>query len=561
MAEQSDRPWLARYPSGLPPEIPEVPFATVAEFALDAMRTWAKRPAFENMGTTMTYAQLDRLSRDFAAYLRGPAGFSEGDRILIVMPNVLQFPVALFGAIRAGLIPVNANPLYTATELSGIIAEASPVAVVVLEHFAHVVARAVVGTSVRLTVVTAVGDLLPAPKRVAVNAALRIGRKIPSYALPDSIRFRRSLAIGRGFPIAAVSAGRDDIALLQFTGGTSGVPKAVVLTHANLLANQAQLRAPGSIPLDLGSEVVLTALPLYHIFCFTVNCLALFGMGALNVLVTNPRDIRALVRTIARSRPTVTMMVSTLAAALLADERFRGLDFSQAKVDIAGGMAVRDSVARDWQDVTGHPLLEGYGLTEASPVVALNPLWGGHKTGTIGIPLPSTEVRILGADGAQASIGEAGEMAVRGPQVMRGYWNRPEETAEVLSGDGWLLTGDIARMDPDGFLTIVDRKKDLIVVGGFNVYPNEVEAVIGAHPGVVEAGVIGVPDEYSGEVVQAFVVRRDPGLTEAAVIQYCRERLTGYKRPRTVVFVDELPKTAVGKVLRRALGQPSGRQP
>lgn len=553
MPDYSSRPWLAHYPDGLPAEIPPIEFETLADFAVAAMDRWKDRPAFENMGTTLTFGDIEKLSRDFAAYLRGPAGLNEGDRIVIIMPNVLQFPVALFGAIRAGLVPVNANPLYTAPELRGILEEATPKAVVVLENFAHIVAAAVPGTSVTTVIVSGVGDLLPAVKRFGVELGLRVSRMVPAYRISDVVGFRAALNAGRGHELVSVSANRDDIALLQFTGGTSGTPKAVMLSHANLLANQSQLAIPGAIPLDRGVEVVLTALPLYHIFCFTVNCLALFGMGALNVLVTNPRDIAAVVRTVARSRPTVTMLVSTLAAALLESERFRSLDFSEVKVNIAGGMSVRASVAKRWEDVTGHPLLEGYGLTEASPVVALNPLWGGHKQGTVGIPLPSTEVRVVDDEGKPLPFGESGELSVRGPQVMKGYWNRPDETAEALSSDGWLLTGDIARMDDEGFVTIVDRKKDLIVVGGFNVYPNEVEAVISQHPGVAEVGVAGIPDEYSGEQVRAYVVRRDNTLTAEELLQFCRQRLTGYKRPRSFLFVDELPKTSVGKVLRRAL--------
>lgn len=554
MSDYSDRPWLALYPEGLSAEVPDVPFTTVADFAVDAMKRWADLPAFENMGTTLSFAEVDRLSAQFAVYLREVAGLREGERVVLVMPNVLQFPIALFGAIRAGLIPVNANPLYTDVELRGVFMEATPAAVVVLENFTHVVGRAMPGTSVRVVIETQVGDLLALPKRAAVELALRLGKKIPAHTVDSPVPFRQALRMGAGGQVPRVSAGRDDVALLQFTGGTSGVPKAVMLTHGNLLANQAQLSTPGSIPLNHGEEVVLTALPLYHIFCFTVNCLALFGMGALNVLVTNPRDIRALVRTIARSRPSVMMLVSTLASALLDNDRFRSLSFDALKVSIAGGMSVRDVVASRWLEVTGRQLLEGYGLTEASPVVALNPLWGQGRTGTIGLPLQSTEVRIVDAhDGAPVPLGQPGELSIRGPQVMKGYWNTPEETAQVLSSDGWLLTGDIATMDEQGFLRIVDRKKDLIVVGGFNVYPNEVEAVIASHPLVGDVGVIGVPDEYSGEAVRAYVVRRDPSLTEDELTQWCRKRLTGYKRPRRFIFVSELPKSAVGKVLRRQL--------
>lgn len=554
MSDYSDRPWLALYPEGLSAEVPDVPFTTVADFAVDAMKRWADLPAFENMGTTLSFAEVDRLSAQFAVYLREVAGLREGERVVLVMPNVLQFPIALFGAIRAGLIPVNANPLYTDVELRGVFMEATPAAVVVLENFTHVVGRAMPGTSVRVVIETQVGDLLALPKRAAVELALRLGKKIPAHTVDSPVPFRQALRMGAGGQVPRVSAGRDDVALLQFTGGTSGVPKAVMLTHGNLLANQAQLSTPGSIPLNHGEEVVLTALPLYHIFGFTVNCLALFGMGALNVLVTNPRDIRALVRTIARSRPSVMMLVSTLASALLDNDRFRSLSFDALKVSIAGGMSVRDVVASRWLEVTGRQLLEGYGLTEASPVVALNPLWGQGRTGTIGLPLQSTEVRIVDAhDGAPVPLGQPGELSIRGPQVMKGYWNRPEETAQVLSSDGWLLTGDIATMDEQGFLRIVDRKKDLIVLGGFNVYPNEVEAVIASHPLVGDVGVIGVPDEYSGEAVRAYVVRRDPSLTEDELTQWCRKRLTGYKRPRRFIFVSELPKSAVGKVLRRQL--------
>ncbi|HHW50028.1 MAG TPA: AMP-binding protein, partial [Pseudoclavibacter sp.] len=405
MSDYSDRPWLALYPEGLSAEVPDVPFTTVADFAVDAMKRWADLPAFENMGTTLSFAEVDRLSAQFAVYLREVAGLREGERVVLVMPNVLQFPIALFGAIRAGLIPVNANPLYTDVELRGVFMEATPAAVVVLENFTHVVGRAMPGTSVRVVIETQVGDLLALPKRAAVELALRLGKKIPAHTVDSPVPFRQALRMGAGGQVPRVSAGRDDVALLQFTGGTSGVPKAVMLTHGNLLANQAQLSTPGSIPLNHGEEVVLTALPLYHIFCFTVNCLALFGMGALNVLVTNPRDIRALVRTIARSRPSVMMLVSTLASALLDNDRFRSLSFDALKVSIAGGMSVRDVVASRWLEVTGRQLLEGYGLTEASPVVALNPLWGQGRTGTIGLPLQSTEVRIVDAhDGAPVPL-------------------------------------------------------------------------------------------------------------------------------------------------------------
>lgn len=550
-----DRPWYAFYPPEVPRRIPHMVEASLS----DLVRTTAERHgdhvAFSNLGGTLTFREVDRLASQFAAFLQGGLGLRKGDRIVIQMPNLLQYPVALFGALRAGLVVVNTNPLYTPPELASVLADARPRALVGLVNFANTVEQVLPGSTVEHVILTKVGDLLPQPRRGLVNlAADKIKRIVPPFDLPQAIGFRRALAIGRTASFTDPEVTRADVALLQYTGGTTAGPRAAVLTHGNLLSNQEQFM--GQVRNTLGEErqsTIIAALPLYHVFALTVNCLGFFRFGAHNVLITNPRDTIDLVKTLKLTRPDGVVLVSTLAGALLDTKGFADVDLSSCRITVAGGMAVRSSVAQGWRAATGSDIIEGYGLTEASPVVSVNPTHMPPRLGTIGVPLPSTDVVILDDERRPVPQGSPGELAVKGPQVMRGYWNRPEETAAALTEEGWLLTGDIAIMSADGFLTIVDRKKEIILVSGFNVYPGEIEDAAMLHPGVAEAGAIGTPDDHAGEVPKLFVVRRDPRLTEAELRAHLKKHLTGYKRPRDIVFLDELPKSTVGKVLRRAL--------
>jgi long-chain acyl-CoA synthetase len=513
---------------------------------------FARRPAFHNLGTTLTYSDLERLTRHFAAYLQS-RGLNKGDRIALMMPNLLQYPVALFGALRAGLIVVNTNPMYTARELRTQLRDSGARAVVVLENVAHVLEDVRQDTEVEQVVTTAVGDLLPVSKRVAVNFVVRhVRHRVPDYDLPGAVNLRRALAQGSDRDFERRAVGPEDIAFLQYTGGTTGVPKGAILTHRNMVANLSQMGAVWGNVLAPSEEIIITPLPLYHVFCLTCNCLLFMQLGGLNVLITDPRDIPGFVRELARWKFSMISGVTTLYSALLAHPDFARLDFSHLKFGAAGGMSLHPSVVERWRAITGHPLVEGYGLTEASPVVACNS-YNEPWTGTVGRPLPATEIRIQDS-GVEVPRGEPGELWVRGPQVMRGYWNRPEETAEVLTEEGWLRTGDVAVLEPDGALRIVDRKKDMIIVSGFKVFPNEIEAVVSAHPAVLECGCIGVPDERSGQAVAVFVALRPAQqLSEAELIQFCRDRLTAYKMPKHVEFRVSLPKTNVGKVLRREL--------
>ncbi|PJJ63225.1 AMP-binding protein [Compostimonas suwonensis] len=550
----AEKPWLRSTPEGVPQEIDPVGFASIPELVSWTCERYGDRPAFSNMGHSLTFTEIDELSTRLAAYLRTVLGLAPGERIILQMPNLLQYPVAIFGALKAGLVVVNANPLYTTHEMEVTFRDSGAAAIIALENFADKIEAVLPSTSIKHVIITEVGDLLPTPRRVVTNFAVRyVKRLIPPHELGSVIRFRDALAEGARAQFQPPQIGQDDLAFLQYTGGTTGVTKAAELTHLNLLSNQYQMMGPMSVSLDPGHETVLAALPLYHVFCLTVNCLGLFHYGSHNVLITNPRETDALISTMARYRPSVLILVSTLAGALVEKPKYAHLDFSQLKLAVAGGMAVRTSVAERWKDVTGVELVEGYGLTEASPVVSVNPTVGSPRRGTIGLPLPSTEVELRDESGALAPLGEPGELLVRGPQVMRGYWKQPEETERVLEADGWLHTGDIATMDADGFLTIVDRKKDMIVVSGFNVYPNEVEDAALLNPKVAEAGAIGIPSEHSGEVVKLFVVRRDPSLTEEELRAFLTDYLAGYKRPKAIEFRDELPKSPVGKVLRREL--------
>jgi long-chain acyl-CoA synthetase len=553
-----ERFWVRNYPKGVPADIDPDKYRSIVHVFREACDRFPQRPCFTNLGVTLSFAEIEALSAAFAAFLRKDLGLEKGDRIGLQMPNLLQYPVALFGALRAGLVVVNTNPLYTPREMEHQYRDAGVKAIVILANFARNLQEVLPGlrqtAGLRHVVITQVGDLFPAAKRMLVNAAVRyIKKMVPAYDLRDSIDFRDALARGRRHgTVPDVEVVNQDIAFLQYTGGTTGVSKGAMLTHRNIVANMEQSAAWMAPRLNMGEEVIVTPLPLYHIFSLTINCLLFLKYGAENILVTNPRDYKAFIGLL-RSQPfSVMTVVSTLLNALMNHPDFSGIDLSRVKIIVAGAMALQAPVAKRWRELTRTTVVEGYGLTEASPVLCCNPIDGGDRLGTIGPPFPSTDIKLMGEDGAEAALGQPGEVVARGPQVMQGYWNRPEETAEVLR-DGWLWTGDVAVMEPDGFMRIVDRKKDMILVSGFNVYPSEIEEVLAEHPMVVEAGAIGVPDEKSGEVVKVVVVKRNPELTAEEVIQFCKTRLAGYKVPRHVEFRTELPKSNVGKVLRRAL--------
>ncbi|MEO8203315.1 MAG: long-chain-fatty-acid--CoA ligase [Betaproteobacteria bacterium] len=553
--------WLKSYPPGVPAEVAFDEYKSVGDMFEKCARQFADRPAFHCMGKTISFAELDRLSAAFGAWVQSK-GLPKGARVALMMPNVLQYPVALYGTLRAGYTVVNVNPLYTARELEHQLKDSGAEVIVVLENFASVLQEVVARTPVKHVVVASLGDMLGL-KGALVNFVVRnVKKMVPAFELPAAVRFNAMLSQAEGMTLKAVETGHEDIAFLQYTGGTTGVSKGAMLLHRNILANIAQSAAwlipglKGEVP------VIITALPLYHIFSLTVNCLLMLKVGGLNVLITNPRDIPGFVKELGKHRYNVITGVNTLFNALLNNAEFNQLDFSNVKVCVGGGMAVQKAVADKWKQVTGKVLLEGYGLTETSPSATMNPLTLTDYSGAIGLPLPSTLVSIRDDDRKEVAQGEPGEICIRGPQVMKGYWQRPDETAKVLGDDGFLYTGDVGIMDATGFVRIVDRKKDMILVSGFNVYPNEIEQVVAMHPGVLEVAAIGVNDEHSGEVPKVFIVKKDPSLTEAAVLAYCKEQLTGYKRPKYVEFRTELPKTNVGKILRRALrDEPPGQKP
>jgi long-chain acyl-CoA synthetase len=552
---EESRPWHDFYPPQVSRRVPDMHESSLSELVHHTAQRHGDAIAFSNLGGTLSFNDVDRLASDFAGFLQCDLGLVKGDRIVIQMPNLLQYPVALFGALRAGLIVVNANPLYTVNEMARVLDDSSPRAIVALANFADKVEGVLPGSSIEHVVITEVADLLPQPRRSVVNfVAAKIKRMVPRYDLPQAVPFRTALARGREANFVDPGVVPADTAFLQYTGGTTGGPKAAILTHWNLLNNQEQFM--GQVRNTLGEDkqsTVIAALPLYHVFALTVNCLGFFRFGAHNVLVTNPRDMPGFVKTLKATRPDGLILVSTLAGALLDTPGFADVDLSGCRITVAGGMAVRSSVAERWKATTGADIIEGYGLTEASPVVSVNPTHMPPRIGTIGLPLPSTDVKVLDDDRKPVPFGSPGELAVKGPQVMQGYWNKPDDTDAVFTDDGWLLTGDIAIMTDDGFLSIVDRKKEIILVSGFNVFPGEIEDAAMLHPGVSEAGAIAVPDEHAGEVPKLFVARRDPELTEAQLRAHLKEHLTGYKRPKYIVFLEELPKTNVGKVLRRAL--------
>ena len=546
--------WLKSYPPGVPEEVPEPKFRSIREMVEYSFQEFPDRPSYTNMGTTISYRELDELSMQFACYLQKTLGLTRGERVAIMLPNILQYPIAMCGAFRAGLVVVNVNPLYTARELRHQLDDSGARAIVILENFAHILEEVISDTAIEHVVTTGVGDMLSFPKGPIVNVVLRhIKRAVPGFSIKGSVTFKHALHAGAKEQLSHVEIGLADIAYLQYTGGTTGVSKGAMLSHRNMIYNVDQsVNWQGDAYDGVEPIVAITALPLYHIFSLQGNCLLVMAQGGLNVLITNPRDMPGFVKEIARFRFNLFTGVNTMFAALLNTPGFSAVDFSALRVVVGGGMAVQPAVAREWEEATGKPILQGYGLTETSPAAVCNAIDDGF-TGSIGLPIPSTDAMIAGDDGNEVPLGEIGEICIRGPQVMEGYWQRPAETAEVMLPGGWLRTGDIGRMDERGYITIEDRKKDMILVSGFNVYPNEVENVVVEMDGILEAAAIGLPHERSGEIVKIFAVRTDDSITEQDVIDHCRKDLTGYKRPKIVEFRDELPKTNVGKILRRAL--------
>jgi len=551
-----DKIWLRNYPAGVPAEINPSEIASLQALVEQSFVKFPDRPAYTLMDRTLTYGELDRLSRQFAAYLQKVAGLKKGDRIAIMLPNILQYPVAIVGAFRAGLTVVNTNPLYTPRELEHQLKDSGARAILILENFAHTLQQVHHETGVETVIVTGIGDLLGFPKGALVNFVLRHVRKqVPEYSLPGAVGFAEAMSKGRFENLDPVPLGHDDIAFLQYTGGTTGVSKGAVLTHRNMVSNVLQSEAwmGPSLREASGPMILITALPLYHIFSLTANCLLFMKLGAHNVLIANPRDFPGFVKELSKYRFTFFSGVNTLFNALLNTPGFDQVDFSALKVSLGGGMAVQRAVAERWKQVTGNTLTQAWGLTETSPAACINRFDAPEFNGSIGLPISSTVITIRDDDGNVLPTRQSGEICVEGPQVMRGYWNRPDETEKVMLDGHVLRTGDIGYMDQEGYVFIEDRKKDMILVSGFNVYPNEVEGVMVTHPGVLEAAAVAQPDERAGEVVAVFVVKKDPALTEEALIEHCRKELTGYKVPKRIYFRDELPKTNVGKILRREL--------
>jgi long-chain acyl-CoA synthetase len=542
--------WFKNYAQGVPQEIDPGRYNSVLELFEESVEKFNQAPAFENMGKSITFQELDQLSAQFAAFLQTKANLKKGDRVAIQMPNLLQYPVAMFGALRAGCIVVNTNPLYTSREMKHQLTDSGASAIVILANFAHNLEKIIADTSIKTVIVTEIGDLLGGLKGTIVNLVVKyIKKMVPSYKLSGAIKFNQTLSYNLSYSRPSVESG--EVAFLQYTGGTTGVSKGAMLTHRNVISNMEQICAWMADDLKDAEETVITALPLYHIFALVVNCLTMLKKGANNVLITNPRDMPAFIKEMGKHDFSVLTGVNTLFNALLNQSAFRELDFSALKITVGGGMAVQKSVALEWKEVTGVTLTEGYGLTEASPVLTCNPV-GSEKLGSIGLPVPSTEVGIFDEEGNPLGMGEVGELYARGPQVMAGYWQRPAETEKTMQGD-WLKTGDMAVASDDGFFAIVDRKKDMILVSGFNVYPNEVEDVVASHAKVLEVAAVGIPDKKSTEAVKLFIVKKDQSLTEEEIRAFCRENLTGYKCPKEVEFRTELPKTNVGKILRRKL--------
>ena len=544
--------WLKNYEPSIPAEIDPDRYSSLVDIFEQSVNKFAATTSYINMGCSITFNELDKLSRDFAAYLQ-QSGLQKGDAVAIMMPNLLQYPVALFGILRAGMVVVNVNPLYTARELQHQLKDSDAKAIVIVENFAHTLCEVLANTNVQTVLLTSLGDMLSPLKKVITNFVVKHVKKlVPAFSLPQAVSFIQALKIGQKHDYQRPELTGDDLAFLQYTGGTTGVSKGAMLTHRNIVANLEQISAILETVIEPGKELVVTALPLYHIFALQANCLTFVKFGCPNLLITNPRDMPGFVKELAKYPFTVLTGVNTLFNGLLNTPGFADLDFSRLNFALGGGMAVQRPVAERWQKVTGHVLLEGYGLTECCPVVTVNSPKITEYKGSIGLPVPSTEIKLVDEEGQEVAHGEAGEMLVKGPQVMLGYLNRPEATNEMIV-DGWLSTGDIARCDDDGYFYLVDRKKDMILVSGFNVFPNEIEEVAAMHPDVVEAAAVGVPNEATGELVKLFVVRRNSALTEQMIIEHCRKNLTGYKVPKKVEFRDELPKTNVGKILRREL--------
>jgi long-chain acyl-CoA synthetase len=552
--------WLKHYPPGVPAEVDVDQYSSLVQLMEEGFTKYAQRNAYAYMDRLFTFAEIDRHSAAFGAWLQG-RGLARGARVAIMMPNVVQYPIALAGVLRAGCVVVNVNPLYTPRELEHQLKDSGAEAIVILESFAHTLQQVIAKTSIKHVIVASLGDMLGFPKGVIVNFAVRrIKKMVPTYSLPGHVRFNDALDEGARGTLRPVTVGPQDVAFLQYTGGTTGVSKGATLTHRNLVANVLQLEAwvqPALTDTSRGPApeqlIYICALPLYHVFALTVNCLGGIRLGTLNVLITNPRDMKGFVAELAKYRFNVLPGVNTLYNSLAENPEFQKLDFSSLRIANGGGMAVQQAVAEKWLKLTGLPIIEGYGLSETSPVATCNPIMSREYSGTIGLPFPNTDIAILDDAGQPLPLGQAGEIGIRGPQVMAGYWQRPDETAKAMTADGFFKSGDIGIMDERGFVRIVDRKKDMIIVSGFNVYPNEVEGVVAMHPGVVECAAVGVADERSGEAVKVFVVRKDPALTEAQLMDFCKQHLTGYKKPKFIEFRDELPKSNVGKILRREL--------
>lgn len=548
-----NRFWLKSYPEGTPYDIDPEAHGTVVDLFEEVVKKYADLPAFVNMDKEISYRELDEMSRNFASYLQNVLKLQKGDRIAIMMPNLLQFPVVMFGAMRAGLIVVNTNPLYTPKEMKHQFNDSGAKAIVIVENFAFNLEKIVKETPIEHVITTAIGDLMGGLKKHLVNFVVKYVKKMtPAFSLPGATKLNDAIAQGAKHTYKRPAIAINEVAFLQYTGGTTGISKGATLLHRNIMANMEQISAWVGANFVEGKEVIVTALPMYHIFALTANCLALFKVGGKNILITNPRDMKSFMKDLKKHQMTVFTGVNTLFVGLMNQPDFDEVDYSKLKMSLGGGMAVQDVVAKQWSERTGSPLLEAYGLSETSPALTANPIDGRHQIGTIGLPVPSTYIMIADDDGNPVGIGERGEIWAKGPQVMKGYWEKPEETANVFH-DGWFKTGDIAIMQEDGFCKIVDRKKEMILVSGFNVFPNEVENVIVNNPKVLEVGVIGVPDDKTTEAVKAFVVKKDDSLTVEELKAYCKENLTNYKCPKFIEFKDELPKTNVGKILRRAL--------
>jgi long-chain acyl-CoA synthetase len=545
--------WLKNYEPGVPAELPKIPHTSLIELFEDVFQRYRDLPAYSSFGRTISYAQLDKLSRDFAAYLQNKLNVVKGDRVAIMLPNLLQYPIAMLGIMRAGAAVVNVNPLYTHTEMLHQLADCQAKVIVIIANDAHILQQEIHGTNIEHVITTEVGDLCSFPKSLLINFVVKhIKKLVPKFAFKNSINFKNILQQGKNLEFKKVALTGEDIAFLQYTGGTTGVAKGAILAHKNMLANIMQASVWLKPSLTHGQEIIITPLPLYHIFSLMANCLTFMNYGALNILVADPRDMDGFIKILKKFKFTAITGVNTLFNGLLNNPKFKEVDFSKLKIALGGGMPVQNVVAEKWHKLTGKPLLEAYGMTETCPAICINPINLPKYNGTIGLPVPSTMISIRDDDGNELPLGETGELWVQGPQVMQGYWQKPQETKNVMSGD-WFKTGDIALINEDGFVKIVDRKKDMILISGFKVFPNEVEEVLYHMPGILEAAVIGIKKDGFNEEVQAFIVKSNPNITKEQIIAHCHEHLTGYKIPKHIEFRDKLPKSNVGKILRREL--------